>query len=62
MPAVLDPQKVPAVICQSLLTCRRSYPDGSKGLTTNPTLGRAFAKSERLGNHVLRTPDYVRWI
>jgi hypothetical protein len=39
MPGVLDPQKVPTFICQSLLTCRRLYSDGSSDpqRTRSPT-------------------------
>ena len=43
MPAVLDPQKVPTFICQSLLTCRRPYSDGSSDPSTNQITDLAFA-------------------
>ena len=43
IPAVLDSQKVPTFICQSLLTCRRPYSDGSSDPPTNQIPGLAFA-------------------
>lgn len=44
IPAVLDPQKVPTFIWQSLQTCRRPYSDGSGDPPTNQITDLAFAR------------------
>ena len=59
MPGVLDPQKVPTFICQSLLTCRRLCSDGSSDPPTNQITDLAFAHLVGLGNHWFHTPVYV---
>jgi hypothetical protein len=41
-PPLLDPQKVPTFICQSLMTCRRPYSDGSSDPPTNQIADLAF--------------------
>jgi hypothetical protein len=56
-------QKVPTFICQSLMTCRRPYSDGSRESPTNPNswLGlRLFTRGS--ATICLHTPDYVWYL
>ncbi len=60
-PRLLDWQKVPNLLCLSLIPCRRLYSDGPRALPkrARPWLGLRPSCRDS-ATTLLRTPDYVR--
>jgi hypothetical protein len=59
-PQFLDPQKVPNLLCQSLIPCRRPYSGGSRAPMTSLRAGlglHPFCRGS--ATTLLHTPDYV---